>query len=286
MNGIPDPGQASGYFGALERTARPEGPMEFAFDEHIVRALLIADDPWFVLADVCRALDIRNVGNVTARLADSGAGIRQADIRSGGQMRAVTITDESGLYEIVIRSDKPEARKFRRWVTSDVLPSIRRTGSYSHYPAHPATALPSKKELAQWVVEAEERADAAESRAAELEPSAVAWDRLYEIGADYEVADAAKILSRDPNIEIGRNRLFEFMHDQDWIFRGRHNCWKAYQDQVDCGRLKHRPGGEYFHKPSGEYRTGDPTILITPKGLAELRRLLGGHAELSLVVSS
>ncbi len=75
------------------------------------------------------------------------------------------------------------------------------------------------------------------------------------------------------------------MHDQDWIFRGRHNAWKAYQEQVDLGRLKHRPGGEYFHKPSGEYRTGDPTILITPKGLADLRRLLGGGGPALVAVS-
>lgn len=130
------------------------------------------------------------------------------------------------------------------------------------------------------------RVEVLTAKVAELEPSATAWDRLHKLGADYEVADAAKILSRDESIDIGRNRLFEFMHDQDWIFRGRHNAWKAYQDQVDCGRLIHRPGGEYFHKPTGEYRTGDPTILVTAKGLAELRRLLGGRTELSLVVSS
>ncbi|MCV7255258.1 phage antirepressor KilAC domain-containing protein [Mycobacterium hackensackense] len=256
--------------------------MSFAFGDHIVRVLTDADDPWFVLADICRALDIANAGNVAARLRDSGAGVRQADIRSGGQVRSVTAVDESGLYEVIIRSDKPDARKFRRWVTAEVLPAIRKTGSYSRYPAHP-TALPSKKELAQWVVEAEERAEVAEARAAELEPSAVAWNRLHELGADFEVADAAKILSRDPNIEIGRNRLYEFMHELDWVFRGRHNVWKAYQDQVDLGRIKMRPGGKYIHEKSGERRVGDPAILITPKGLAELRRQLGATGQLSLV---
>lgn len=285
MSGIPDPGRASNAVAIAIGNA--DGVMEFAFGDHIVRAVLEGDEPWFVLSDVCRAIDIRNVGNATARLAESGAGIRLADIRSGGQTRSLTLTDESGLYETVIRSDKPEARKFRRWVTAEVLPAIRKTGSYSRYPAHPSTAaLPSKKELAQWVVEAEERAEVAEARAAEMEPSAEAWDRLHELGADYEVADAAKILSRDPNIEIGRNRLFEFMYEQDWIFRGRHNAWKAYQEQVDIGRLKHRPGGQYFDKKHDEFRTGDPTILVTPKGLAELRKLLGGTRQLELVASS
>ncbi|TGB37987.1 hypothetical protein EJD98_25575 [Mycolicibacterium peregrinum] len=145
------------------------------------------------------------------------------------------------------------------------------------------TPMPSHAEaLRGWAAELD-RATAAEARVAELEPSAGAWDRLHELGADYEVADAAKILSRDPNIEIGRNRLFDFMHDQDWIFRGRHNAWKAYQEQVDLGRLKHRPGAQYFCKKHDEYRTGDPTILITPKGLADLRRLLGGGPALVAV---
>lgn len=124
-----------------------------------------------------------------------------------------------------------------------------------------------------------QRVAALTERVAQLEPSAEAWDRLHELGADYEVGDAAKILSRDPAIEIGRNRLFDFMHDQDWVFRGRHNSWKAYQEAVDLGRLNQRPGGQYVHEREDgtkEYRTGEPTVLITPKGLAELRRLLGG----------
>lgn len=128
-----------------------------------------------------------------------------------------------------------------------------------------------------------ERAELAEAKVAELEPSAVAWDRLHELGSDFDVADAAKILSRDPAISIGRDRLFDFMAERDWIFRGRNNRWRTYQEQVDLDRLKVRPGGSYHHKPSGEYRTGDPTILITPKGLAELRRLLGGSGQLALV---
>lgn len=148
-------------------------------------------------------------------------------------------------------------------------------------------AVPQTREqrLAIAFLDAQEIIEEKDQRIAQLEPSATAWDRLHELGADYEVDVAAKILSRDPAISIGRNRLFDFMHDQDWVFRGRHNVWKAYQDQVDNGRLKMRPGREYFHKGKGEYRTGDPTILITAKGLADLRQLLGGGAQLALVVS-
>lgn len=287
MSGIPDPGGVSGTFAALERTTpvRPAVTM-FAYPAGQCHVRVIRDqdgEPLFVLADLCRALAIRNGRDVAARLADDQKGVGSIDTPGGAQQ--MTVVTESGMYEVVIRSDKPEAVAFRRWITGEVLPEIRRTGTYSRYPAAPQQ-LPSKKELAQWVVEAEERAELAEAKVAELEPSAVAWDRLAEVGADYEVGDAAKILSRDPKISIGRNRLFEFMRERGWIYRGRHNAWKAYQDQVDNGRLKQRPGREYFCKRHNEYRTGDPTIVITPKGLAELRRLLGGSGQLELVAAS
>lgn len=287
MNGprIPETYGVSGTFAALDRTAvSAAGSISlFAYThEHgQIRGAIIDGDPLFVAADVLAVLDLNR--SSIALLDDDERGVHSLDT-PGGRQQFSMIT-ESGLYSLILRSRKPEAKAIKRWVTHEVLPSIRRTGSYSRYPAAPQQ-LPSKKQLAQWFLEAEERAENAEARAAELEPSAVAWDRLQEIGADYAVDDAAKILSRDPGITIGRNRLFEFMHQQDWIFRGRHNTWKAYQEQVDLGRLKHRPGGEYFHKPSQEYRTGDPTILVTAKGLAELRRLLGAGPQLNLVVAS
>jgi anti-repressor protein len=285
MNGprIPQTDGVSGTWAALERNAAPAAVELFAYtnDAGHVRGAIVDGEPLFVSADVLAILDLNR--SSIALLDEDEKGVHTLDT-PGGRQQFSMIT-ESGLYSLILRSRKPDAKVIKRWVTHEVLPAIRKTGAYSRYPAAPQR-LPYKTELAQWVIEAETRAEMAEARAAELEPSAVAWDRLHELGADYEVADAAKILSRDPNIEIGRNRLFEFMHDQDWVFRGRHNCWKAYQDQVDNGRLKHRPGEEYFHKGTQSYRTGDPTILLTPKGISELLRLLGGKQQLSLVSAS
>lgn len=282
---IPDTDGVSGTWAALERTApaTPSASVDlFAYskDGQHIRGAIVDGEPLFVSADVLAMLDLNR--SSISLLDDDERGVHSLDT-PGGRQQFSMIT-ESGLYSLILRSRKPEAKAVRRWVTHEVLPAIRRTGSYSRYPAAPKNP-PSRIELAQWVIEAEKRAEQAEAKVAELEPSATAWDRLHELGADVDVADAAKILSRDPNIEIGRNRLFEFMHDQDWIFRGRHNCWKAYQDQVDLGRLKHRPGTEYFDRDRGEYRVGDPTILITTKGLAELQRLLGGK-NLALVATS
>ncbi|GAA3217889.1 Bro-N domain-containing protein [Oerskovia jenensis] len=100
----------------------------FDFDGQAVRVVTIDGEPWFVLTDLCAVLGLANVGNVAARLDE--AGVRSADIRSGGQMRGVTVVSEAGMYEVVIRSDKPDAVRFRRWITSEVLPAIRKTGTY------------------------------------------------------------------------------------------------------------------------------------------------------------
>lgn len=248
-------------------------------------------DALVVLADLCRALDIANPRNTAARLADDQKGVALVDTPGGTQQ--MTVVNESGLYEVIIRSDKPGAARFRRWITSEVLPAIRKTGTYSHYPAHPRE-LPSKRQLAQMVIDAEDRADAetqarvqAEMRAKELEVPALAWSHMADSSGDYSVADAAKVLSRDPAISIGRDRLFAQMATNGWIFRDRStNTWKAMQAQVDIGRLVEKLGKPYLHEASGEMRASDPTIRITPKGLQELHKRLGGTDKIQSVASA
>lgn len=84
-------------------------------------------EPWFVLKDVCEALDITNPSAVAARLDPD----ERAKFNLGRQGEATIIT-EAGLYNVILRSDKPAAQDFRRWVTHEVLPTIRKTGSYGH----------------------------------------------------------------------------------------------------------------------------------------------------------
>ncbi|AVD98072.1 anti-repressor Ant [Mycobacterium phage Jebeks] len=288
MRTIPDPGRASAFFGALDRTAPTSTTQVFAYRAAPVRVVLIGGEPWFVLADLCKVLDIRNVKDVRDRLAD-GVDQTYPIADSLGRTQQATIVSESGMYEVVIRSDKPEAVAFRRWITGTVLPEIRRTGAYGA-----PVALPDRKTLAQWVVEAEERAESeararieAEARAKELEAPAAAWKHLASAEGDYEVADAAKVLSRDPNISIGRDRLFSFMAAEGWIYRNRASGrWRAYQTQIDNRRLTERFGRPYLHEPSGEMRLGDPTIRITPKGMVELHKRLGGSGQVAQVAAS
>lgn len=102
----------------------------FDFEEHPVRAF--QDDQgnaWFVAADICAALTIGNSRMATDRLDDDEKGVSSIDTPSG--MQEMTIINESGLYSLILGSRKPEAKRFKKWVTSEVLPSIRKTGAYS-----------------------------------------------------------------------------------------------------------------------------------------------------------
>lgn len=101
----------------------------FNFNDKPVRIVMIDDEPWFVAADVCAALTIGDVGKAAGRL-DQADRTQALVTASDGRRVQTWVINESGLYELVIRSDKPQAREFRRWITSEVLPQIRRTGAY------------------------------------------------------------------------------------------------------------------------------------------------------------
>lgn len=258
----------------------------FRFDDEItVRTLGTPDEPLFVAADVALALGHSATAAMTRTLDDDEKGVRIVHTPGGDQ--EMTVITEAGLYSAILRSRAPRAKAFKRWVTHEVLPAIRKTGMYAPNVAQ----LPDRRELAQWVIEAENKAERekaarieAEQRARELEVPASAWSHLAESSGDYAVADAAKVLSRDPGITVGRDRLFRFMALEGWVYRNRNSgSWKAYQTQVDNGRLTEKLGRPYLHEPTGQMRNPDPTIRITTKGLAELHKRLGGQGELPLI---
>lgn len=100
----------------------------FDYKEHPVRMVEQADGPWWVLKDVCEALDISDHKSVSRRLDDDEKGVDF--IPTPGGQQEVTVINEPGLYSVILRSNKPEAKAFKRWITHEVLPSIRATGGY------------------------------------------------------------------------------------------------------------------------------------------------------------
>lgn len=110
--------------------------MPFDFQGTEVRTITDADgNPWFVAKDVCAVLGIKNSSDALSSLDADEKGVATTDTLGGPQQ--VATVDESGLYALVFRSRKPEAQRFRKWVTREVLPEIRRTGTYAAQGAHP-----------------------------------------------------------------------------------------------------------------------------------------------------
>lgn len=106
-----------------------QAPQTFAFDSHALRVIMRDGEPWFVAADVCAALGLGNTRMAIDRLDDDEKGISSIDTLGGRQ--DLIVVSEPGLYSLVLGSRKPEAKRFKRWVTHEVLPSIRKTGRYA-----------------------------------------------------------------------------------------------------------------------------------------------------------
>lgn len=238
--------------------------MPFTYEGATVRTVIIDGEPWFVLVDLCAVLDIQNAGNVAARLDPSD--VRQADVRSGGQMRLMRIVNESGMYEVVIRSDKSGAVAFRRWLTAEVLPTIRKTGGYG---ATPVPEIPADYPAAlEEAARQARRAIAAESRIAELEPKAEVAARLLDAEGDLSVRDAAQSLTR-AGIKTGQQRLFTELARHSWISRASDGRWRVLQYAIDHGFMSVIPQSHY-HPKSGELVLDPPQPRVTPKGLQRL----------------
>lgn len=254
---------------------------QFPATGQAVRTVMVDGEPWFVAADVCAALGIANPRQAVSYLdADE---VKQAPVTTNdgsGRVLPTNIINEPGLYSLIIRSRKPEARAFKRWVTHEVLPAIRKTGRYEARPSVDIAQL-DRRALALMVIEAEDAREAAERRAAELEPRAHSWDVLASGRGDFSVADAAKILDRDPGISTGQGRLFTALADLGWVYRAGDGRPRAYQRAVDRGWLSELPQ-TYTHPRTGETALGAPQVRVTPKGLAELHRRLGGTQPLQL----
>lgn len=142
--------------------------------------------------------------------------------------------------------------------------------------------------MAKALVEAQATLEAANNKVRELEAPAKSWNTMAAQGGDYSVSAAAKTLSRDPNIRIGRDQLFRFMRELGWIFRttGRRAHWEAYQDKsINTGRLAHKLSRPFLNERTGEMEQPAPTVRVTPKGLHELHVALGGSSNTALEVA-
>jgi anti-repressor protein len=247
-----------------------------------IRLVTRGDQTLFCVADVCGGLQHSNP-SVALRLVDDDDKVlidtRDADIPNLNRTSinpSMWFVTESGFYALALNSQAPGAKVFRRWVTHEVLPAIRKTGSYQMAPTFqlPQTFAEALRELASTV---EER-DAAVAQVAELTPKAELASHILDADGDLSVADAAKVLSRDSNIRLGQQRLFTVLAEYGWIYRQHGDTrWRVYQVAVERGWLSELPASHY-HPRTGELVLDAPQVRVLPKGLLELHHRLGGHA--------
>lgn len=186
----------------------------FEYQDNKVRTVDVNGEAWFVLKDVCDVLnmDTSKLKQVADRLDDDEKG--RCSVPTPGGEQATWIINESGLYHVILRSDKPEATPFRRWVTNDVLPTIRKTGSYN------APQLTRSQLLATALIAAHEELEEKDKQIAELTPKGIFADAVSASSQSILVGEMAKLLSQN-GIQMGQNRLFAWLRENGYLIKDR-----------------------------------------------------------------
>ena len=234
----------------------------FNYNSVEVRTIQNDGEPWFVLKDVCNVLHIGNSRDVVARLDQDEKGVGQIDTLGGKQ--EMTIINESGLYNVILRSDKPEAKPFRKWVTSEVLPTIRRHGMYAtpdtveKMLADPDTTIKLLETIKQ------ERASrlALEAQAEADKPKVLFADAVSASHSSILVGDLAKLL-RQNGVEIGQNRLFRFLLEKGYLCSQGERYNLPTQRSMDRGWFQVKE--TTINQPDGSIRI-TRTVKVTGKG--------------------
>lgn len=229
---------------------------QFYFNNAALRTLTDeAGEPWFVAKDVCDILEISNPSDALKRLDD--------DERSRfnlGRQGETNIVNEAGLYALVLGSRKPEAHEFKRWVTHEVLPQIRRTGGY--IPASETdddiTILAKAVMIGQRTMEEQKRRIAEQqSRIVELEPKALFADAVAASDGTCLVGELAKML-RQNGLNIGQNRLFQLLRDDGFFGKSGSNRNVPTQKAMGLGLFR-------IKETAVTHSDGHVTISRTPK---------------------
>ena len=248
----------------------------FEFKGASLRALTDeAGEPWFVAKDACDILGIDTNHLREALDDDEITNLRNSEVWNQPG-RAPLIISEPGLYKLIMRSRKPEAKEFQRWVTHEVLPQIRKTGGYI-----PTSESDSDEDImaravlvAQKTIKQKNQQIASQqSRIDELQPKASAWDNFVDIDDALSVRDSAKLLS-NLGRTVGQTELFEWLDRHDWIFR-ENKHWSARQSRINAGHLMMVPSKSHGTHKDGTPFAFPPTVKVTRKGLALIARRFG-----------
>nr|DAZ05355.1 MAG TPA: repressor domain protein [Caudoviricetes sp.] len=219
-----------------------------------------AGEPWFVAKDVCDILELHNVTEALRPLDDDEkSNFRNSEVAQNGG-RAPIIISEPGLYKLIMRSRKPEAKEFQRWVTHEVLPQIRKTGGY--IPTTDAdddmTILAKAVMIGQRTMEEQKRRIAEQSEHIKaLEPKARFADAVAASDGTCLIGELAKML-RQNGLDIGQNRLFEILRQDGYLGKSGSNRNVPTQKAMDLGLFR-------IKETTVTHADGHTTVSRTPK---------------------
>ena len=235
----------------------------FNFEGTEVRVNDRNGEPWWVLADVCKVLEIANAPHAASRLDDDEK--TTVAISDSGNLNADrTIINESGLWSLVLTSRKSAAKRFKKWITSEVIPSIRKTGGYMV-----ATPEETPEELALRAMSVLQATVARQkNQITELTPKAAALDAISEAEGDMGVRDAGRELDG-----IGQAKVTAYLLDHKWACREGRKLKPAHYG-LSQGYCRLVPKS-YQDRHTGETCIGHD-FRITARGLARLAIVLCG----------
>lgn len=228
-------------------------PQIFNFESSDVRTFNIDGEPWFVLMDACLILGLRS-SDVRQRLSDDV--VSNHPIKDSlGRSTSATIVNEDGLYDVILDSRKTEAKKFRKWITSEVIPSIRKHGAYMT-PQTIEQAITSPDfliQLANKIKDEQEKNKFLEQKIESDKPK-VHFAESVEISKDsILIADLAKLL-KQKGIEIGEIRLHKWMRENGYLIKSGSEYNRPTQRSMELG---------LFEVKTGHRGSSDGTIKLT-----------------------
>ncbi|MNH94446.1 hypothetical protein D3C73_470670 [compost metagenome] len=245
----------------------------FMYGPQQVRTVLIENEPWFVAKDICDVLELTNSRMAIERLDTDEKGVSSIDTLGGKQ--SLQVVNEYGLYSLILGSRKPEAKQFKRWITHEVIPSIRKHGAYMS-PETIEKTLTSPDFIIQLATQLKDEQTArlsAEAKIAEQQQKLKEQETPIAI---YNLAISAKNTMSMNEVAkalgTGRTRLFRILREENVIMKD-----KAipYQRFIDAGYFTvcERP------RPSGDEVVNDSVTRVYAKGFDYIARILKKRAE-------
>lgn len=228
----------------------------FSFEGRQIRALTIEGEPYFVGKDVAEVLGYSNSRKAIADHVDSeDKGVTKCYTLGGTQK--LTVINESGLYSLILGSKLPIAKKFKHWVTSEVLPTIRKHGAYMT-DAKAAAIVTDKGSLADLLQQAAEQLKRKDIQIEQMKPKALFADAVSTSDTPILVGELAKILHQN-GVSMGQNRMFRWLRDNGYLISKKGTSYNMpTQRAMELGLFK-------IKENAITHSDGHVTITKTPK---------------------